>query len=67
VINAEPGTEIEFEKVPSAFTKEFFMLAFDGKEKDGLRRPRLPPGGQLREGRRINDSPTTGLRRSGIL
>ena len=36
---AEPGTEIEFEGVPSAFTKEPFMLAFDvGIARKGLLR-----------------------------
>jgi hypothetical protein len=33
---AEPGTEIEFEGVPSAFTKEPFMLAFDVEGKDKI-------------------------------
>jgi len=33
---AEPGTEIEFEGVPSAFTKEPFMLAFDVESKDKI-------------------------------
>jgi len=33
---AEPGTEIEFEGVPGAFTKEPFMLTFDVEGKDKI-------------------------------
>ena len=33
---AEPGTTIEFEGVPSAFTKEPFMLTFDVEGKDKI-------------------------------
>src|SRR5262249_39752336 len=33
---AEPGTQIEFEGVPSAFTKEPFMLTFDVEGKDKI-------------------------------
>jgi len=33
---AEPGTEIEFEGVPGAFTKEPFMLTFDVEGRDKI-------------------------------
>jgi tetratricopeptide (TPR) repeat protein len=33
---AEPGTEIQFEGIPSAFTKEPFMLTFDVDSKDKI-------------------------------
>ena len=33
---AEPGTEIQFKGIPSAFTKEPFMLTFDVDSKDKI-------------------------------
>jgi len=33
---ADPGTDIEFEGVPSAFTKDPFMLTFDVESKDKI-------------------------------
>ena len=33
---AEPGTELEFEGVPSAFTKDPFMLTFEVEGKDKI-------------------------------
>jgi hypothetical protein len=46
---AEPGTEIEFEGVPGAFTKEPFMLTFDVDGKDkiaGWPAQAAPPAGK---------------------
>ncbi|MGH9721996.1 MAG: tetratricopeptide repeat protein [Bryobacteraceae bacterium] len=40
---ADPGAEIEFEGVPSAFTKEPFMVTFDVESKDKISGWPAPP------------------------
>jgi tetratricopeptide (TPR) repeat protein len=47
---AAPGTEIQFEGVPSAFTKDPFMLTFDVDSKDKIEGwpAQAPPAGKKR-------------------
>jgi len=41
--DAEPGTEIKFEGVPSAFSKDPFMVTFDVEGKDKIEGWPEPP------------------------